>query len=101
MFTIPKTLHLPLCNSATLFSDSLRVRINPEIKETGIQLEKTIKYRITQLWIFWQGIYIKWNQTKTGVLDKACIVQWKYHYKHTIGIINQQNRNGAKRSLLC
>jgi hypothetical protein len=27
----------------------LRVRINPEIKETGIQLEKTIKYRITQL----------------------------------------------------
>jgi hypothetical protein len=47
--TIPKTLHLPLCYSATLFSDSLRVCINPEIKETGIQLEKIIKYRITQL----------------------------------------------------
>jgi hypothetical protein len=46
-------------------------------------------------------IYIKGNQTKTGVLDKACIVQWKYHYKHTIGIINQHNRNDAKRSLLC
>jgi hypothetical protein len=41
MSTIPKTLHLPLCYSATLFSDSLRVRINPEIKEIGIQLEKT------------------------------------------------------------
>jgi hypothetical protein len=41
MSTIPKTLHLPLCYSATLFSDSLRVRINLEIKETGIQLEKT------------------------------------------------------------
>jgi hypothetical protein len=32
MSTIPKTLHLPLCNSATLFSDSLWIRINPEIK---------------------------------------------------------------------
>jgi hypothetical protein len=41
MSTIPKTLHLPLCYSATLFSNSLRVCINPEIKETGIQLEKT------------------------------------------------------------
>jgi hypothetical protein len=41
MSTIPKTLHLPICYSATLFSDSLRVRINPEIKKTGIQLEKT------------------------------------------------------------
>jgi hypothetical protein len=37
MSTIPKSLQLPLCYSATLFSDSLRVRINPEIKETGIQ----------------------------------------------------------------
>jgi hypothetical protein len=36
MSTIPKSLHLPLCYPATLFSDSLRVCVNPEIKETGI-----------------------------------------------------------------
>jgi hypothetical protein len=43
MSTIPKTLHLPLYYSATLFFDSLRVRINPEIKETRIQLESNLR----------------------------------------------------------
>jgi hypothetical protein len=39
MSTIPKTLHLPLCYSATLFSDSFLDRINPEIKKEHVMLE--------------------------------------------------------------
>jgi thiamine pyrophosphokinase len=47
------------------------VRINPEIKETGIQLEKTIKYRITQ------GFFINLEQMeyKTITLLKFTLKQ--------------------------